>query len=96
MGGVKETHDASLLRSCCELLGDAGAMAGDGQGTKTARGVQVSEVQAKVVGENLDVLREFDKRLTLSCTCAGKTCTVSLSSGKGSFSAVSLQAARPP
>lgn len=44
---------------------------------------KLSGLQLKVVGENLDILKEYHDPLELVSTCTGKSCVVSLSRESG-------------
>lgn len=52
---------------------------------KPQHGVRISEVQLKVVDEELEVLQKFDQKLSLECKRVGKACKVFLRNGEAVF-----------
>lgn len=46
--------------------------------------VKLSDVKLKVVGVNLEVIRDYQEKLVLVSACADKSCKISLYEGKAS------------
>ena len=57
-------------------------MAKNGDGERPSKKVEVSEVQLKLVGESLEVIKDYSQKLKLECICEDKGCKVSFSNGK--------------
>lgn len=52
------------------------------QSLKLSDGVKLSGVQVKLVGGELEVLREFGSKLKLECVSVGKVCKVCFCDGE--------------
>ena len=49
---------------------------------KKVKGVCLTQVHLKVVGESLELVQEYEEKLKLKCFCEGKVCKVSFLNGK--------------
>ena len=49
---------------------------------RSLKGTRLSGVQLKLIGENLEVLQQYEKKLELVCTCEGKSSKVAVYDGE--------------